>query len=200
MKETSSNQASYTDRIRSWARTHAYGGSKQSADDSGGPELPLSNDPIHSPQHTNKEADRNAQHGGSAAGASGSQEKGHLSDSDHAGISTTPASEAAGTGTVLNPEDGEKKPNIATRFFLVTKKVLLYSWINALLVFVPVGIAVAVVPGMNAGVVFAMNAVAIIPLAGLLSHATESVAHRLGDTLGALLNVSFGNAVELIIL
>ena len=48
--------------------------------------------------------------------------------------------------------------------------------------------------------VFAMNAIAIIPLAGLLSHATESVAHKLGDTLGALLNVSFGNAVELIIL
>ncbi|KAL8698100.1 MAG: hypothetical protein Q9224_002007, partial [Gallowayella concinna] len=44
-----------------------------------------------------------------------------------------------------------------------------------------------------------MNAIAIIPLAGMLAFATESVAHRLGDTLGALLNVSFGNAVELII-
>ena len=44
-----------------------------------------------------------------------------------------------------------------------------------------------------------MNAIAIIPLAGLLSHATESVAASMGDTWGALLNVSFGNAVELII-
>jgi Ca2+:H+ antiporter len=44
-----------------------------------------------------------------------------------------------------------------------------------------------------------MNAVAIIPLAGILSHATECVASRLGDTIGALLNVTFGNAVELII-
>ncbi|TKA62409.1 hypothetical protein B0A55_11864 [Friedmanniomyces simplex] len=44
-----------------------------------------------------------------------------------------------------------------------------------------------------------MNAVAIVPLAGLLSFATECVAARMGDTLGALLNVSFGNAVELII-
>ncbi len=52
---------------------------------------------------------------------------------------------------------------------------------------------------MPAGVIFAMNAIAIIPLAGLLSHATESVASRLGDTVGALLNVTFGNAVELII-
>lgn len=52
---------------------------------------------------------------------------------------------------------------------------------------------------MPAGVVFAMNAIAIVPLAGLLSHATESVASRTGDTVGALINVTFGNAVELII-
>jgi len=52
---------------------------------------------------------------------------------------------------------------------------------------------------MSAGVVFAMNAIAIVPLAGLLSHATESVASQLGDTVGALMNITFGNAVELII-
>jgi Ca2+:H+ antiporter len=79
------------------------------------------------------------------------------------------------------------------------KKIALHSWVNILLVFVPVGIAshFAVI---NPNIVFAMNAIAIIPLAGLLTYATESVAHKLGDTLGALLNVSFGNAVELIIL
>jgi Ca2+:H+ antiporter len=54
--------------------------------------------------------------------------------------------------------------------------------------------------GASPAVIFAMNAIAIVPLAGLLSFATESVAHRLGDSLGALLNVTFGNAVELIIL
>jgi len=69
---------------------------------------------------------------------------------------------------------------------------------NVLLVFVPVGIAVHFVKA-SAGIVFAMNAIAIIPLAGLLSHATESVAVRMGDTIGALMNVTFGNAVELII-
>ena len=45
-----------------------------------------------------------------------------------------------------------------------------------------------------------MNAVAIVPLAGLLAHATESVASEMGDTIGSLMNVTFGNAVELIIL
>jgi len=84
------------------------------------------------------------------------------------------------------------------RFVIHTKNALFYSWVNVLLIFVPVGIAVQAV-GLDPTIVFAMNAVAIVPLAGLLSHATESVASRMGDTLGALLNVSFGNAVELII-
>jgi Ca2+:H+ antiporter len=84
------------------------------------------------------------------------------------------------------------------RFGRHTKQVLFHSWVNVLLVFVPVGIAVEAL-GLNPAVVFAMNAVAIIPLAGILSHATECVASRLGDTVGALINVTFGNAVELII-
>ncbi|KND91214.1 Vacuolar calcium ion transporter [Tolypocladium ophioglossoides CBS 100239] len=77
--------------------------------------------------------------------------------------------------------------------------VATYSWLNVLLVFVPIGIVVANVGGTHAGVVFAMNCIAVIPLAGLLAYATESVASNMGDALGALLNVTFGNAVELII-
>ncbi|KAI2941251.1 hypothetical protein CBS147321_5958 [Aspergillus niger] len=84
------------------------------------------------------------------------------------------------------------------RFTGHTKRALCHSWVNVLLVFVPVGIAVEAA-GLNPGLIFAMNAIAIIPLAGLLSHATECVASRLGDTVGALINVTFGNAVELII-
>jgi Ca2+:H+ antiporter len=65
-------------------------------------------------------------------------------------------------------------------------------------VFVPIGIA-AKLAHLKPEIVFSMNAIAIIPLAGLLAHATEVVAARVGDALGALLNVSFGNAVELIL-
>lgn len=85
------------------------------------------------------------------------------------------------------------------RFWLTTRSILLSSYINLLLVFVPIGIA-AKAAKLSPGIIFAMNAVAIVPLAGLLSHATESVAKRMGDTIGALMNVTFGNAVELIIL
>ncbi|RYP13422.1 hypothetical protein DL767_010780 [Monosporascus sp. MG133] len=213
MKESSPDQASYIDRIRSWARGHAYGGSKRSGATSSEPTLPLSNSLSHQSRQSQpyKEGHEDAGRGPSAGanggshlssgGASNSQEKPSASDNEDAGTSAAPPSEAEGKGAVVNPgDDGKNKnPTITSRFMSVTKKVLLHSWINILLIFVPVGIAVALVPNMHAGVVFAMNAIAIIPLAGILSHATESVAHRLGDTLGALLNVSFGNAVELII-
>lgn len=36
----------------------------------------------------------------------------------------------------------------------------------------------------------------IVPLAGLLAFATEELALRVGQTLGGLLNATFGNAVE----
>ncbi|KAM7216136.1 Sodium/calcium exchanger domain containing protein [Rhypophila decipiens] len=92
----------------------------------------------------------------------------------------------------------EVKKRIIVRFMMAVKGILFYSVINVFLVFVPVGMVVHFT-SMPAGVVFAMNAIAIVPLAGLLSHATESVASRMGDTVGALINVTFGNAVELII-
>ena len=47
--------------------------------------------------------------------------------------------------------------------------------------------------------VFACSAFAIIPLAGLMGKATEHLAEHLGESLGGLLNASFGNAAELLI-
>ncbi len=46
---------------------------------------------------------------------------------------------------------------------------------------------------------FVLSVLAIIPLAAMMSHATESVASRTGDGVGGLLNATFGNMTELII-
>lgn len=102
-------------------------------------------------------------------------------------------------GGSSSPIEARATPSIAIRFYQICKDILLSSWLNVLLIFVPVGIALQVA-NINPSVVFAMNAIAIVPLAGLLSHATQSIASDLGDTIGALMNVTFGNAVELIIL
>jgi Ca2+:H+ antiporter len=46
---------------------------------------------------------------------------------------------------------------------------------------------------------FVISVLGIIPLAALLSRATESVAAKAGDTIGGLLNATLGNLTELII-
>mmetsp|Transcript_6219 Transcript_6219/g.12280 ORF Transcript_6219/g.12280 Transcript_6219/m.12280 type:complete len:393 (+) Transcript_6219:294-1472(+) len=72
------------------------------------------------------------------------------------------------------------------------------SWVNLLLVFVPVGI-LAGLSHWNQTFVFLANFLAIVPLAMILGKATEDIAAHTNDTVGGLLNATFGNAVELIL-
>lgn len=77
-------------------------------------------------------------------------------------------------------------------------KGIFCSAINVLLVFVPIG-WVSKSMQWNSAVIFSTNFLAIIPLAGILGAATESLAEHTGQTVGGLINASFGNAVEMII-
>jgi len=68
-----------------------------------------------------------------------------------------------------------------------------------LLAFVPVVLAASkLTPGSHT-LLFVLSVLAIVPLAALLSHATESVAAKTGDAVGGLLNATLGNLTELII-
>src|SRR5215203_480703 len=75
----------------------------------------------------------------------------------------------------------------------------LRSPMNWLLVFIPVTIILEHTGGVPAPVIFFSAALAIIPIAALIVHATEQLATRTGDAVGGLLNATFGNAPELII-
>jgi len=68
-----------------------------------------------------------------------------------------------------------------------------------MLIFVPtVLIAARVVPAAHT-LLFVLAVLAIVPLAALLSHATEAVSEKTGDAVGGLLNATLGNLTELII-
>jgi Ca2+:H+ antiporter len=68
-----------------------------------------------------------------------------------------------------------------------------------LLVFVPaVFVAERLAPEAHT-LLFVLSVLAIVPLAALLSHATESVSAKTGDTVGGLLNSTLGNLTELVI-
>src|SRR5688500_169930 len=68
-----------------------------------------------------------------------------------------------------------------------------------LLVFVPVVFAAGKLKPESHTLLFVLSVLAIVPLAALLSHATESVAAKTGDAVGGLLNATLGNLTELVI-
>jgi Ca2+:H+ antiporter len=68
-----------------------------------------------------------------------------------------------------------------------------------LLAFVPVVFVASRLEPEADTLLFALSVLAIVPLAALLSHATESVAAKTGDAAGGLLNATLGNLTELVI-
>ncbi|BGP38158.1 hypothetical protein JCM10449v2_002085 [Rhodotorula kratochvilovae] len=83
-------------------------------------------------------------------------------------------------------------------FLESVKNFFLSGWLNLLLVAVPLSFA-SHFAGWGSTADFVISFVAIVPLASLLGDATEQCSLRLGQTVGGLLNATFGNAVELIV-
>src|SRR6195952_4954107 len=68
-----------------------------------------------------------------------------------------------------------------------------------LLIVVPVVLVAARAAPEAHTLLFVLAVLAIVPLAALLSHATEAVAAKTGDAVGGLLNATLGNLTELVI-
>jgi len=68
-----------------------------------------------------------------------------------------------------------------------------------LLLFVPIVLVAEQLKPESHTLLFVLSILAIVPLAALLSHATESVAAKTGDSIGGLLNSTLGNLTELVI-
>jgi Ca2+:H+ antiporter len=72
------------------------------------------------------------------------------------------------------------------------------GWPYLLIPFIPVAIALELAHA-SAAIVFTASALGVIPTAALMGRATEELAARSGPGIGGFLNVTFGNAPELII-
>ena len=70
--------------------------------------------------------------------------------------------------------------------------------LNWLLIALPVTVYFSMFTS-DAGMSFVFSMIAIMPLALLMGHATEEIALRTSESIGGLLNATFGNAVEIII-
>ncbi|KIX07802.1 calcium/proton exchanger [Rhinocladiella mackenziei CBS 650.93] len=194
-------------RLHSWAKTKVSPPTPAAAPSLNLPRN-LREDPVQSPDSRPNETDTRLHHAGhdpSAAGPASSDHRIAEADKEQQDL---PSVDKKGDGTQSSPigtTEPKDKPPLVHRFLRDVERIIFSSWVNWLLVFVPVGLILGILVDwvhtdvVSPSAVFALNAIAIIPLASLLSFATESVAIRLGDTIGALLNVTFGNAVELII-
>lgn len=76
---------------------------------------------------------------------------------------------------------------------------LLKPSVNWLLVFLPITLALEHIPHLSPPILFFSAALALVPIASLIVHATEQISSRTSDAVGGLLNATFGNAPELII-
>lgn len=73
-----------------------------------------------------------------------------------------------------------------------------HNKLNWLLIAVPITAYFSLI-SKDTGMSFLFSMIAIMPLALLMGHATEEIALRTSESLGGLLNATFGNAVEIII-
>src|SRR3954465_2280847 len=72
------------------------------------------------------------------------------------------------------------------------------GWPYLLVPFIPIAVVLDVV-GASPTAIFFTSALGVIPTAALMGRATEELGARSGPGIGGLLNVTFGNAPELII-
>src|SRR3712207_2764096 len=86
-----------------------------------------------------------------------------------------------------------KGPFSLRRFLLSSE-----GWPYLLVPFIPLAIALELAHA-SATIIFAASALGVIPTAALMGRATEELAARSGPGIGGFLNVTFGNAPELII-
>jgi Ca2+:H+ antiporter len=91
----------------------------------------------------------------------------------------------------MPPQNG--MPPLNARFLVGPQ-----GWPYLLVPFIPIAIVLDLA-NANDALVFATSALGIIPTAALMGRATEELASRSGPGIGGLLNVTFGNAPELII-
>eukprot|EP01135_Chromosphaera_perkinsii_P006855 Nk52_evm10s621 gene=Nk52_evmTU10s621 len=100
---------------------------------------------------------------------------------------------ANGENAPLLDKNSEKKGNDLSNMVLIMKS----NYVSVLLLIIPFALAGGYMKwGDN--LVFALNFIAIMPLAWLLGKSTEELAIRTNQTIGGLMNATFGNAVEII--
>eukprot|EP01039_Chlorochromonas_danica_P019241 gene19241-23266_t len=103
--------------------------------------------------------------------------------------------------TPYRKEDEETRKNESDKvisFKDSAYEIFFTSWLNVLLACVPIAI-ICYIGGWSSVATFVFSLLALAPLAERLGFVTEQLALHTNETIGGLLNATFGNATELIV-
>ncbi|KAJ3401321.1 hypothetical protein CcCBS67573_g00371 [Chytriomyces confervae] len=103
------------------------------------------------------------------------------------------------TATAIAAHDHSKTKKVVTimsSLYSIWRRIIVFNILA--IIFVPLGIISFVLKWGDIPT-FVLNVCAIIPLAKLLDYSTDQLSMRVGQTIGGLLNATFGNAIELIV-
>lgn len=95
-------------------------------------------------------------------------------------------------------ETGKNEPEKVISFKDSAYEIFFTSWLNVLLACVPIAI-ICYIGGWSSVATFVFSLLALAPLAERLGFVTEQLALHTNETIGGLLNATFGNATELIV-
>jgi hypothetical protein len=117
----------------------------------------------------------------------------------HLIMSDAPGSDGPAESRVDLPREQSQPPQHSLWYpSYATRATPANSYMNVLLIFVPIGI-VAGALGWPDVAVFFLNSLAIIPLAPLIAFSTRELSANVGQVFGGLLNIALSNAVEMIV-
>jgi Ca2+:H+ antiporter len=102
------------------------------------------------------------------------------------------------TALVESEEESKKEIHPVGGFLSLLSELCFGSKLNILCICIPIAFITASAGGPG-GLLFTASFLALIPLAAALGDLTEDLALRTNDAIGALINVTFGNATELIV-
>ncbi|KAF8837268.1 calcium/proton exchanger [Paxillus ammoniavirescens] len=114
-------------------------------------------------------------------------------------ISLSPQQSGSFSASAATLLQVEKKIKPTPSVWRSIRVIILSSYFNALLVFIPISWALNFVVPDQHTLIFVFAFLAIIPLAKLLAFATDELSLRAGQALAGFLNATLGNAVELIV-
>ncbi|KAJ6619781.1 Sodium/calcium exchanger protein-domain-containing protein [Mycena sp. CBHHK59/15] len=110
-----------------------------------------------------------------------------------------PGSSVAGDNATENTLPSYNLPKRSPEIFLGWRLLLMGSWLNILMIFIPISCIIDVTHAKSRGLLFIFSVLSLIPLVKLHDISTRELGVRIGGSKTGLVNASMSNIVEMVV-